>query len=84
MLNVLLNILLFVLKYIGGKITRSVAVTSDAFNNLTDAFTTMLTWFGVKVSSIGEGTNHSNGHGRFEWIIGLLFSRFWSLSYQLL
>lgn len=74
MLNVLLNILLFVLKYIGGKITRSVAVTSDAFNNLTDAFTTMLTWFGVKVSSIGEGTNHSNGHGRFEWIIGLLSS----------
>ena len=70
MLNVLLNLIIFLLKYIGGRITRSVAVMSDAFNNLTDAVTTMLAWLGVKVSAVGAGTNHPNGHGRFEWIIG--------------
>ncbi|ETP71893.1 cation diffusion facilitator family transporter [Lachnospiraceae bacterium JC7] len=74
MLNVLLNILLFVFKYTGGKLIRSVSVTSDAFNNLMDAVTTMFAWIGVKVSAVGAGENHPNGHGKFEWIIALLSS----------
>lgn len=74
MINVLLNILLFVIKFIGGKISRSVSVTADAFNNLTDAGTTLAAMFGVKVASLGSGEHHPNGHGRFEWVIALLTS----------
>ena len=72
MLNILLNLLLFVVKYIGGRLSNSVSVVSDAFNNLTDAVTTMFAWFGLKISSIGAGEQHPNGHGRFEWVIALL------------
>lgn len=72
MLNVLLNLALFTVKFIGGKISNSVSVISDAFNNLTDAVTTMFAWFGLKISSVGAGEQHPNGHGRFEWVIALL------------
>lgn len=41
MVNVLLNLVLFTAKLIGGKISNSVSVTSDAFNDLTDAVTMM-------------------------------------------
>lgn len=74
MLNVLLNLALFTVKFIGGRLSRSVSVTSDAFNNLTDAVTTLFAWLGLRVASIGAGENHPNGHGRFEWIIALLSS----------
>ena len=74
MLNILLNLTLFIIKFIGGKITRSVSVTSDAYNNLMDAVTTMFAWIGVKVSEVGAGEEHPNGHGKFEWIIALLSS----------
>lgn len=74
MLNILLNLALFFLKFIGGKLSHSVSVTSDAFNNLTDAVTTLFAWIGVKVASVGAGEHHPNGHGRFEWIIAMLAS----------
>lgn len=74
MLNVLLNLALFTLKFIGGTLSNSVSVISDAFNNLTDAVTTLFAWFGVKISAIGAGEEHPNGHGRFDWIIALISS----------
>ena len=74
MLNVLLNIILFTIKFIGGKISHSVAITSDAFNNLTDAISTLFAFLGLKVSAFGEGEQHPNGHGRFEWVITLISS----------
>ncbi len=72
MRNVLLNLGLFAIKFIGGQLSHSVSVISDAFNNLADAATTMLAWLGLKVSSLGAGETHPNGHGRFEWVIALL------------
>ena len=72
MLNVLLNLALFTIKFIGGRLSNSVSVISDAFNNLTDAGTTMFAWLGLKISSVGAGETHPNGHGRFEWIVALL------------
>lgn len=74
MLNVILNLALFALKFIGGTFSHSVSVISDAFNNLTDAATTLFAWFGVKISAIGAGEKHPNGHGRFDWIIALISS----------
>lgn len=72
MLNIILNLALFTVKFIGGKLSRSVSVTSDAFNNLADAVTTMFAWLGLQVSAIGVGEEHPNGHGRFEWAVALL------------
>ncbi len=72
MVNVILNLVLFTVKFIGGKLSNSVSVISDAFNNLTDAVTTMFAWLGLKISSVGAGETHPNGHGRFEWVIALL------------
>lgn len=74
MIGVLLNILLFAGKYIVGKLSGSVSIIADAFNNLTDAGTVCLSAFGVQVASLGSGKNHPEGHGRFEWIIALLTS----------
>lgn len=74
MLNVILNIILFIFKFIGGKLTNSVSVMADAFNNLTDAGITLAGYLGLKISSLGAGENHPNGHGRFEWVIALLSS----------
>lgn len=74
MITVLLNVFLFVIKFLGGKISHSVAITSDAYNNLSDAVSTLFSWFGLKISSIGEGEHHPNGHGRFEWVITLISS----------
>lgn len=74
MLNVLLNIALFTGKFIVGKISGSVSIIADAFNNLTDAGTVCLTAMGIKVASLGPGQRHPNGHGKFEWIIALITS----------
>ncbi|MDO5517943.1 MAG: cation diffusion facilitator family transporter [Clostridium sp.] len=74
MLNVLLNIALFIFKFIGGNLSGSVSVIADAFNNLSDAGTTLATYLGVKVASVGSGEHHPNGHGRAEWVIALMSS----------
>lgn len=74
MLTVLLNLILFTIKFIGGKISHSVAIISDAYNNLSDAVSTLFSWFGLKISAIGAGEQHPNGHGRFEWVITLVSS----------
>lgn len=74
MINVILNILLFTGKFIVGKISGSVSIIADAFNNLTDAGTVCLTAMGIKVASLGPGQRHPNGHGKFEWIIALITS----------
>lgn len=74
MLTVLLNLILFTIKFIGGKISHSVAIISDAYNNLSDAVATLFSWFGLKISAVGAGEQHPNGHGRFEWVITLISS----------
>lgn len=74
MINVLLNLILFVIKFVGGKISCSIAIISDAYNNLSDAVSTLFSWFGLKISSLGAGEHHPNGHGRFEWVITLISS----------
>lgn len=72
MLTVFLNVILFLLKFIVGRLGNSVSVTADAFNNLTDAMTAGLAMIGMQIASCGGGNKHENGHGRFEWIIALL------------
>lgn len=69
-----LNILLFVFKYIAGVLTSSIAITADAFNNLSDAGSSFITMVGFILSGKKPDEEHPFGHARFEYISGLLVS----------
>lgn len=71
-LGVTLNLLLFLAKYIAGIISGSIAITADAFNNLSDAASSIITLLGFKLSSKKPDKDHPFGHGRFEAIAGLI------------
>ena len=62
------NIILTLAKFIIGALTGSIAVTADAFNNLSDAGSSAVTLFSFKLSNLPADDNHPFGHGRFEYI----------------
>ena len=66
-----LNILLFLGKYFAGFISGSIAITADAFNNLSDAGASFMTLVGFKFSGMKPDKEHPFGHGRFEYVSGL-------------
>lgn len=72
--GICLNILLFLFKYIAGVLSSSVAITADAFNNLSDAFSSFISLIGFLFSGKKPDLEHPFGHGRFEYIAGLLIS----------
>ncbi len=72
--GIFLNILLFTGKFIAGSIAKSVAVTADAFNNLADAGSSIITLLGFRLASQKPDTEHPFGHGRIEYISGLMVS----------
>jgi len=72
--RILLNILLFAGKFIAGSLAKSVAVTADAFNNLADAGSSVITMIGFRLAGQKPDKEHPFGHGRFEYIAGLLVS----------
>ena len=72
--GILLNILLFAGKFIAGSLAKSVAVTADAFNNLADAGSSVITMIGFRLAGQKPDKEHPFGHGRFEYIAGLLVS----------
>jgi cation diffusion facilitator family transporter len=69
-----LNIMLFIAKYIAGTITASIAITADAFNNLSDAGSSFVTLMGFKLAAKKADRDHPFGHGRLEYISGLIVS----------
>lgn len=68
------NALLFALKLTVGTVIGSVAVVSDAFNNLSDMGSTLVSLFGIKLSTKRADRDHPFGHGRFEYISALIVS----------
>jgi len=70
--GIILNMLLSVAKFIVGTITNSVAITADAFNNLTDCLTSLLTILGFSWSAKPADREHPFGHARIEYIISLV------------
>lgn len=68
------NILLFIGKFLAGLISNSIAITADAFNNLSDAGSSLITLIGFKMAGQKPDTEHPFGHGRIEYLIGLLVS----------
>lgn len=73
-LGIIFNLLLFALKLTVGIITASVAVISDAFNNLSDLGTTLVALVGSKLSTKKPDRAHPFGHGRIEYITSLVIS----------
>ena len=69
--GIALNILLFAGKYVAGLLSGSVAVIADAFNNLSDAGSSIITLLGFVISGKKPDLDHPFGHGRAEYLAGL-------------
>ena len=72
--GILLNILLFSVKLIAGISIGSISIMSDAFNNITDAGSSLITLVGFKLSEQKADKDHPFGHARFEYISGFIVS----------
>lgn len=72
--GIFFNILLFAGKFFAGILSHSIAITADAFNNLSDAGSSVITLLGFKIASQKPDSDHPFGHGRVEYISGLLVS----------
>ena len=67
-----LNLLLFLAKFFAGTISGSIAITADAFNNLSDAGSSLVTILGFKLAGQKPDPDHPFGHGRMEYLSGLV------------
>lgn len=74
LLGIICNLILFILKLIIGLTINSIAVLSDAFNNLSDLGSSLITIFGVKLSNQPPDSRHPHGHGRIEYIGALVIA----------
>ena len=72
--GIFLNLLLFAGKLSAGILVHSVSITADAFNNLSDAASSVITLIGFKLAGKKADRDHPFGHGRVEYIAGLLLS----------
>ncbi len=72
--GIALNVLLFLGKFFAGTLSGSIAVTADAFNNLSDAGSSVVTLLGFRLAGRKPDPEHPFGHGRIEYISGLAVS----------
>ena len=70
--GICLNLLLSLGKFLAGLITGSIAITADAFNNLSDAGSSVVTLVGFHMAAKKADDDHPFGHGRMEYISGLI------------
>ena len=75
-MGIVLNLLLFSFKLAGGLLTKSTAIIADAFNNLSDMGSSVITFIGFKMAGKPADRDHPFGHGRLEYLAGLLVSFF--------
>lgn len=72
--SIICNIIMVVFKLIVSYITNSVSVRADALNNLSDVGSNIATLFGFKLSNKHPDADHPYGHGRMEYVSGLIVS----------
>lgn len=72
--GILLNLCLFAGKFFAGFLSRSIAITADALNNLSDAGSSLITLIGFQMAGQKPDIHHPFGHGRIEYISGFLVS----------
>jgi len=73
-LGIICNFALFLVKMIIGTVMGSIAITSDAFNNLSDMGSSVMAIISSKMSNRKPDADHPFGHGRFEYISSLIIS----------
>lgn len=73
-LGVFLNVVLFMGKLAVGMLCGSISVTADAFNNLGDAASSVVTFIGFRLAAKPTDREHPFGHGRMEYVAGLAVS----------
>lgn len=66
------NVFLFALKLVIGFLTGSISIAADAFNNLSDGLSCLISIVGFKVSGKAPDAKHPFGYGRTEYIAGLI------------
>ena len=74
--GIVCNAVLFIGKIIAGTLSGSVAITADAVNNLSDAYSSVISLFGFKLASRPADEEHPYGHGRYEYLSGLMVAVF--------
>lgn len=72
--GIVLNLLLFAGKALAGILSGSIAITADAVNNLSDAGSSVVTLLGFKLAGQKPDSHHPFGHGRMEYVSGLVVS----------
>lgn len=72
LVGVCCNVFLFLVKIIAGTAMHSISVVADAFNNLSDAASSVISFIGVKLAERPADKEHPFGHGRYEYIAGLV------------
>ena len=73
-ISIFLNFILFIIKLIIGLILKSVSITADAFNNLSDSASSIINLIAFKFSLKPPDKEHPLGHGRYEYISSLIIS----------
>lgn len=74
--GIIVNMILCSAKFIIGSLTGSITITADAVNNLSDAGSSIVTLFGFKLAEKPADSEHPYGHGRIEYVSGLIVSFF--------
>lgn len=72
MVGIFCNVILFIVKWIVGFVLHSISVQADAFNNLSDAASSIVGLVGVKMAEKPADEDHPFGHGRIEYIAALV------------
>jgi len=75
-ISIIGNIVLFVLKYVAGVMSGSIALIADAWHTLTDSLSSVILIIGIHVSRKPPDEEHPFGHGRAEWISSMLIGIF--------
>lgn len=73
-LGIILNVILFGIKFFAGLLSGAISVMADAFNNLTDAGSSVITLIGFRMAGQKPDKDHPFGHGRIEYVSGLIVS----------
>lgn len=72
--GIICNLLLFAAKLVIGTLSSSIAITADAFNNLSDIASSVISFIGFKLGKKPADARHPFGHGRFEYLAALFIS----------
>lgn len=72
--GIICNLILFCVKFAAGAVSGAVSVMADAFNNLSDAGSSVVTLIGFKMAEKPADPDHPFGHGRIEYLSGLFVS----------